>query len=472
MEPLTYTYDAFLSYSHIDGAWVREQLLPRLKERSLNVIYDQRFDPGVRSAVNMKRAVEGSRFTLVILTPAWVKSPWAQFEGLLTVTEDPSGEHQRLIPLLLKPCQPPPHISELSYIDLTHLPDREAGIQRLLDKLIAGCSLPTEPPRGGPVRRGLAALSELLQEEGVRQAVVAFSIHFTGAREQIEILSSLKDLHDLLHRLQLDCYEHMAQEALRFPGDEERTENLLAYQQNFQEILDELSELTRSGTFVNDEPKMILRDLNAVREILRTALVTSDASALRDALRQIDHVLTLRLPRINMRLNNAARTLNLPGLVATLETVCRKLGELDLRHEQVTQFEEGVAALSRLSKLLTNLVSDHDQWQIVEQELRQIEGDLARSLDELESSWPRLKLQIEPLYAEIVDDWALTLKTYGEKLEKTLVNHDPVKARYHFRSYRRLAARRFFRVDYNLKQQCHELRQVGEPLAAVLRILQ
>jgi hypothetical protein len=70
----TYKYDTFLSYSHHDGEWVRGQLLPWLEAAGLNVIYDGRFEPGVPSVTNMTRAVEESRHTLVVLTPAWVAS--------------------------------------------------------------------------------------------------------------------------------------------------------------------------------------------------------------------------------------------------------------------------------------------------------------------------------------------------------------------------------------------------------------
>src|SRR5215470_4956834 len=101
-QPVIYTHDVFISYSHKDEAWVREKLLPWLEKTGLKVIIDYRdFELGVSSILNMEQAVEKSRHTLVVLTPAWVSSAWTEFESLLTGTADPTGRKRRLLPLML-----------------------------------------------------------------------------------------------------------------------------------------------------------------------------------------------------------------------------------------------------------------------------------------------------------------------------------------------------------------------------------
>ena len=113
-------YDVFISYSHGDATWVWDWLRPQLEAAGLHVCLDRRdFDVGVPSLVNMERAVDHSRHTLLVLTPAWVASEWAAFEELLTQTADPAGRRRRLLPLLLQPCQPPRHIAMLTYADFT-----------------------------------------------------------------------------------------------------------------------------------------------------------------------------------------------------------------------------------------------------------------------------------------------------------------------------------------------------------------
>jgi len=115
-----YWYDAFISYSHVDTEWVQSELLPQLEKAGLKVCIDSRdFEIGVPSLVNMERAVDNSRHTLIVLTPAWVESQWTEFESLLAGTSDPAGRRRRLIPLMLKPCTLPTRIAMLTYADFT-----------------------------------------------------------------------------------------------------------------------------------------------------------------------------------------------------------------------------------------------------------------------------------------------------------------------------------------------------------------
>ena len=81
MNDSDYLYDAFISYSHADKQWVHEWLLRCLEDAGLHVCIDFRdFDVGVPSLVNMERAVDNSRHTLLVLTAAWVESEWTEFE--------------------------------------------------------------------------------------------------------------------------------------------------------------------------------------------------------------------------------------------------------------------------------------------------------------------------------------------------------------------------------------------------------
>jgi len=109
-------YDGFISYSHHDKEWVHGWLLPRLEAAGLRVCIDFRdFEPGLPSLINMENAVEHSRKTLIVLTPAWVESEWTAFESLLIQTDDPAGRRARMIPLLLKSCEPPKELSKNNF---------------------------------------------------------------------------------------------------------------------------------------------------------------------------------------------------------------------------------------------------------------------------------------------------------------------------------------------------------------------
>jgi hypothetical protein len=129
-------YDVFISYSHVQREWVRGQLLPRLEEEGLKVIIDDRdFEIGVPSLVNMERAVDNSRHTLVVLTPAWLASEWTEFESLLVGITDPAARRRKVIPLLLEACKLPPRLAILTFADFTQPPERNAQMSRLVKSL-------------------------------------------------------------------------------------------------------------------------------------------------------------------------------------------------------------------------------------------------------------------------------------------------------------------------------------------------
>jgi len=98
--------------------------------------------------VNIERAVERSRHTLIVMTPEWVESDWNAFQGLLASTEDPSGLQQKLLPLKLRPCKPPARIAMLEILDLTNLARREAQMERLVQSLTAAHKSRKENAKG------------------------------------------------------------------------------------------------------------------------------------------------------------------------------------------------------------------------------------------------------------------------------------------------------------------------------------
>ncbi|UCE60630.1 MAG: TIR domain-containing protein [Phycisphaerales bacterium] len=131
-----YKYDIFISYSHSDGDWVREWLLPRLENADLKVCIDYRdFEIGAPSPVNMEQAVERSRHVLLILTPNWIESEWTDFEALLIQTSDPVGVRKRVLPLMLQDCELPKRIAILTYADFRSEDNWDAELARLLGQI-------------------------------------------------------------------------------------------------------------------------------------------------------------------------------------------------------------------------------------------------------------------------------------------------------------------------------------------------
>ncbi len=138
-------YDVFISYSSKDRTWVRKKLLARLEEAGLRVIIDYRdFQIGAPVVTEMERAVETSRKTLLVLTPAYLDSAWGEFENLMLQTLDPGARKRRLLPLLKERCDLPPRIQMLGYADFTD-PDPEE-LDLVWTRLLAALSAPQEAP--------------------------------------------------------------------------------------------------------------------------------------------------------------------------------------------------------------------------------------------------------------------------------------------------------------------------------------
>uniref|UniRef100_A0A3P9IM08 Toll-like receptor 18 n=1 Tax=Oryzias latipes TaxID=8090 RepID=A0A3P9IM08_ORYLA len=79
----TFTYHAFISYSHSDADWVRDQLLPCL-ENNRNpyrlCIHERDFMPGKWIIDNIIENIESSRKILFVLSRHFVNSEWCNYE--------------------------------------------------------------------------------------------------------------------------------------------------------------------------------------------------------------------------------------------------------------------------------------------------------------------------------------------------------------------------------------------------------
>jgi len=194
-----YHYDAFISYSHHDKEWVHSWLLPRLEAAGLRVCIDFRdFEPGLPSLVNMENAVECSHKTLIVLTPEWVASEWTTFESLLIQTDDPAGRRARMIPLRLKPCEPPKRIAMLTYLDFAQAAEAKFQLQRLVAAICTEPKSDQPSPTLQPVSPKASDLRLLVADPSGKQLVshLEFSI---PSRDP-----SRKLAYEIVFRLYLD----------------------------------------------------------------------------------------------------------------------------------------------------------------------------------------------------------------------------------------------------------------------------
>lgn len=131
-----FEFDVFISYSGKDKTWVRGELLKRIEQAGLKAFVDYRdFKAGAPSIKECERGVVKCRKTLLILTPNYLGSGWAEIENVMVQTLDPANETLRLIPLLKTEREKPLRIAALTHIDFTDGADLDLAWRQLLTAL-------------------------------------------------------------------------------------------------------------------------------------------------------------------------------------------------------------------------------------------------------------------------------------------------------------------------------------------------
>lgn len=126
------TYDLFISYANDDANWVEGSLMPALGLSEEWIITKESFRFGVDSVAEFERAVSESRYTLLVLSPAFLADMWGMYSESIASYARVKDERDRLLPLLLKPCQIPPRIDALKLsFDCTDKSSQDTNITRL-----------------------------------------------------------------------------------------------------------------------------------------------------------------------------------------------------------------------------------------------------------------------------------------------------------------------------------------------------
>lgn len=334
---------------------------------------------------------------------------------------------------------------------------------------------------------GLASLTELARTSPeVQRAVMSYRNDFMTTRGSIDVLGNYKDLHDQLHQLQYNCYSLIVSKlrSVTLPGASAVAEELQSNDtllENSEVMLLNLIETIRRiigrGSFPTYDITW-LSYLEEAHEGLGETLVTWNITTLKRVRNSLDRVLNIQPAKINAELEFTARHLNLPQVVKDMTSLRDQLASLKLESKTVTQFASGVEALMRLDERLASLLKQHAAWQTVDTYLRTlvdsgIKTRLENDPDLFKDDWRELvhgKVQGFP--QDSADGLSGKLEDYATKIEEALTQLNVALLEKQLELYRRCVGLRFFRVDADLKMSCDELRKVGEPLDALLGVLE
>lgn len=127
-----YQYDAFVSCSKADLAWVRYTVVPSLEKLGLKLCLEDRdFRLGAQRLKEMERAVKTSRYTVCVLTPSYVQGPFEDFQQALAKFQAVESQTPRFIPLLREDCELSLGDRMTQMLDVRDDRAVEAALQRL-----------------------------------------------------------------------------------------------------------------------------------------------------------------------------------------------------------------------------------------------------------------------------------------------------------------------------------------------------
>lgn len=136
--------DFFISYTGVDSGWAEWIAFKLEAEGFKTIIQAWDFRPGSNFVIEMQNATAAKR-TIMVLSPEYLKSVFAAPEWAAAFAQDPEGMKRKLVPVMVKDCQPPGLLAPIVHISLVGL-EEEGARAKLLAGVSATRAKPSSPP--------------------------------------------------------------------------------------------------------------------------------------------------------------------------------------------------------------------------------------------------------------------------------------------------------------------------------------
>lgn len=134
-------HDIFISYNTADTEFA-ERLVKTIEQveyhgRNLRCFFAPwDIEPGESILLKIEKALSGSRFIGIIMSPEWLKSDWTTLERVVPVHDDPAGVKGRIIPILRRNCTIPPTIRILKWLDFRTESNFHREVRKLISRMV------------------------------------------------------------------------------------------------------------------------------------------------------------------------------------------------------------------------------------------------------------------------------------------------------------------------------------------------
>lgn len=473
-------HDIFVSYADVDRAFAEESLLEPLTRLGVRCHSEAAFELGRYRLAEFERAIRTSRYTLLVLSSAYLAGGFTSLVELLANTYGIESASWPVIPLLIAKVELPARLSGLVKLDASAPESWPKTFQRLCAQLgRPGSPVPPAPAGRAVVGPPPAAdWTKLLRDAKVHEQLARFRSLFSSASEQIALLTWYKTLHDSFQELEIP-YKVLLRERKRLADSAEAWEEVHEYLASTRERIRSVEQVLESSP-IRTEFAMCKQQLGEARQGLERAEEEVDSQKLNRALKHLKESLARYPSKANDRLMSLAQSLPLDKVVKALQLAHASLAPSAPDSGALLVMGQKVAALDALQHKLVVLVDEHNQWQGIDNELRVVaDSPTGANREAIESSWPLIRTSVVELLKNAGDSaWANELRRRGEKLDAALAALGQPEAergagRLHliFGDYFRCATTRFEDVDKKLLKTCEELQQEGQTLDSVLGVL-
>lgn len=328
------------------------------------------------------------------------------------------------------------------------------------------------------VTQGLQALNHLIPHNpAVRHELVGLRSQLEAISAQIRLLSHYKEMHDLLHRLEFECYKTLVNTAPRFPAEPQAGREIRRYRIKLEGVLADLRTTAQGAAAAMLEMSWI-EPLLPLPARIDEALQSGLPEPLIEAIDTLKLELDIQPARLNYQLFGAASALRLGDLATAMRAVHGQLAGAGPATEFSLAVQAGADKLEVLNEALTQLVNDHNAWQDVEGRLRREEAlarqdaDAGRALSAFRKAWPQLKQRTDRLCQTRPPAAVARFIRLSQSLEAGYKDAAPGALYDLLFEFCEYASELFLQVDVDLRAMCGELRTVGERLAETLRRLE
>ena len=322
------------------------------------------------------------------------------------------------------------------------------------------------------IHKGVTALTTLLSNEKIYNQVLVCSTDSQKISKQIDNLRIYKDIHDLLYRLEFNCYRGIALEAKRSILDNISIQTLIEHKYNLEQIIIQFQDIKAKA---NHESFTIswIEELEKAKNKLKNSIGSSDIIQLKEAVRIINRILNIHPNQINSALNSTAKNLNLSNLIDLMGCLLTNLANSYLESSKIEKFKYSVEALKSLRDKIIDIIQVHNDWQLIDFELRFFESNIYRG-DYLEAkdSWSYLTEKITNKCISSQANLVNPIREYEKDLEYELFLDNPNinKLNYHSRSYRRVISDHLYNITNNVQALFNELQRVDNSLTLIINM--